>query len=58
MYPSLLQLNKEIKKSVIGWTGHITCMEDMQTTFWLENLKRRGHFEDIYVDGWIIIKCV
>jgi hypothetical protein len=58
MCPSLLQLNKEIKKSIIGWTGHITRMEDMQTTFYLENLKGRGHFEDICVDGWIILKCV
>ena len=29
---------------------------DMQTRFWLENMKELGGLEDQEVDGWIILK--
>jgi hypothetical protein len=29
----------------------------MRTKFWLENLKRTDHSEDLGVDGRIILKC-
>jgi hypothetical protein len=39
------------------WAEHIIAMEkqDIYKIFWLENLKRRGHSEDLDVDGKIIL---
>jgi len=30
----------------------------MHTVFWLENLKGRGHSEDLGVDGGIVLECI
>jgi hypothetical protein len=30
----------------------------MLATFWLESLKGRDYFEDVGVDGWIILKWI
>jgi len=29
----------------------------MHTIFWLENLKGRDHFEDLDIDGKVILEC-
>jgi hypothetical protein len=37
---------------------HIYRGEEMRTVFWWENLKDRGHLENLVVDGRIILKCI
>jgi hypothetical protein len=37
--------------------GHVACMGEMRNTiFLLENLKGQDHFEDLSVDGTIILR--
>jgi hypothetical protein len=31
---------------------------EVHTEFWLGNLRERDHFEDVGVDGRVIIKCI
>jgi hypothetical protein len=40
------------------WTGHVTRMEQMRNAYknLTENLKGRGHLEDLDADGWIILE--
>jgi hypothetical protein len=49
----------EIKE---GWDGRGTSQElerrEMNIIFWLENLKGRDHFEDIGLDGQIILERI
>jgi hypothetical protein len=30
----------------------------MHSIFWLENLKRRDHSEDLGIDGRVILECI
>jgi hypothetical protein len=30
----------------------------MHTKFWLENLKERNHFEDLWIDGKIVLEWI
>jgi len=39
------------------WTGHVACMGKVtHTKFWSENLKGRGHSEDLGVDEKLMLE--
>jgi hypothetical protein len=35
---------------------HVWGRREVHIGFWWGNLRERDHFEDLYVDGWIILK--
>jgi hypothetical protein len=47
-----------IKSRRIRWAEHVACMGrgEVFTGFWLGGPKLRDHFEDLGVDGRIILK--
>jgi hypothetical protein len=48
-----------IKSKRMRWVGHAEWMEEMKNTkFWLENLKGRDRFEDLCIDGRIILEWI
>jgi hypothetical protein len=49
-----------IKSKTIRWVVHVARMErgEMDTGFWWENLRRKGHLEDQGVDGRIILRWI
>jgi hypothetical protein len=47
-----MHVNKSKSRTV---KGHVMCIGEMSyTTFWSENLKGRGHLENLAIDGTII----
>jgi hypothetical protein len=46
-----------IKSKRMGLAGHMACTGEMRSTYkvWLESLKGRDHFEDLGIDGRIIL---
>jgi hypothetical protein len=51
---------RAIKPRRMRWTGHVTRRErfEMHTVFWLQNLKRGDHLEDLGIDGKIILEWI
>ena len=49
-----------MKSSRIKWAGHVARIgrRDLYTGFWLGNLRERDHWEDLGVDGRIILKFI
>jgi hypothetical protein len=47
-----------IKSRKMRWAGHVGRMgrRKMHTWFWWKSWKERGHWEEVDVDGWIILK--
>jgi hypothetical protein len=41
-----------------GWAGHVVCMKEVRSTyeFSSDNLKGRENFEDLGIDGRIILR--
>jgi hypothetical protein len=39
----------------IGWARHVACKGEMHKTFWLKNMKGRYHFEDLDVNGKMVL---
>jgi hypothetical protein len=42
-----------IRLRKMRWLGYVACMGEMK--FWSENPKGRDHFEDLGLDGRIIL---
>jgi hypothetical protein len=44
----------------VTWVGHVAHMWrwEMLTKFWLENLERRYHLEDVGIYGRVILKYI
>jgi hypothetical protein len=53
---ALLSIIRVRQSRRMRWTGHVACIGElrMHTVFWLENLKRKDHWEDLSMDGKII----
>jgi len=49
-----------IKSRKMRWGGYVACLgrEEVHTGFWRGELIKRDHFEDLGVDGRIILKTV
>jgi len=49
-----------IKPRRVGWAVYVARIEEMRmrTTFCSDNLKRRGHMEDLDVCGRIILELI
>jgi hypothetical protein len=49
-----------LKPRRIMWAGHVARMgrTGMHTVYWWKSQNKRDHYEDQYVGGWIILKCI
>lgn len=47
-----------IKSKKMRWLGHVARMEEikMHTKFWSKHRKGRDHFEDLGIDGRMILR--
>jgi hypothetical protein len=57
---SLSHIARVIKSKMIKWPGYVARIGrcEMYTKFKLENLKGRGHLEDLGVNGRIILEWI
>jgi hypothetical protein len=53
--PSLIRI---IKSRVVRWAGYVAVMErrGVHIGFWWENRKERDNYEDLDIDGMIIVR--
>jgi len=48
-----------IRSRMMKWMGHVVCMGGMRNAkFWLVNLDRRDHVEDLGVDGRVLLEWI
>jgi len=49
-----------IKSRRMRWDGHVACMVEERGCIgsWWGNRRERDHWEDLGVDGWIILGCI
>jgi hypothetical protein len=47
-----------IKSRGMRWTEHVACMRERRHAYsvWWENLKAKGHVEELGVDGRVILQ--
>jgi hypothetical protein len=53
-------LIRVMKSRIIRWTRHVACIVDrkVRTWFWCEKLREGFCFEDLHVDGKIILRWI
>jgi hypothetical protein len=59
LYPST-NIVRVIKSRKMRWAGHVTRMEEMRNAYKIlvGNLKRRDRWEDLGIDGKIILEWI
>jgi len=58
LYSSQILFELPNKKDEMGGACSIYGGEEVYTGFWWGTLRERDHFEDIGVDGRVILKCI